>query len=173
MMVSKRIIEDSARQVRSPAEILARTNEALCDNNQAEMFVTVWLGMLEISSGKLTAANAGHEFPSIRRKDGRFELYKDRHGFVLGGLKEARYKEYTLQMAPGDKLFVYTDGVPEATAANGEMFGTDRMISALNTCADGGPEAILSGVRSAVDAFVGDAEQVDDLTMLCLEYHGS
>jgi sigma-B regulation protein RsbU (phosphoserine phosphatase) len=120
----------------------------------------------------MTAANAGHEFPAIRRKDGRFELYRDRHGFVLGGLKEARYKEYELHIIPGDKLFVYTDGVPEATAADGEMFGTDRMISALNTCADGSPEAILSGVRSAVDTFVGDAEQFDDLTMLCLEYCG-
>ena len=173
MMFSKRIIEDSARQVRSPAEILTRTNEALCDNNQAEMFVTVWLGILEISTGKLTAANAGHEFPAIRREDGRFELYKDRHGFVVGGMKGVRYQDYELQIHPGDKLFVYTDGVPEATAADGEMFGTDRMIAALNTCADGSPEAILSGVRSAVDAFVGDAEQFDDLTMLCLAYHES
>ena len=172
MMFSKRIIEDSARQVRSPAEILTRTNEALCDNNQAEMFVTVWLGILEISSGKLTASNAGHEFPAIRRKDGRFELYKDRHGFVLGGLKETKSREYELQISVGDKLFVYTDGVPEATAANGEMFGTDRMISALNTCADGSPREILSSVRRAVDAFVGDAEQFDDLTMLCMEYRG-
>ena len=172
MMFSKRIIEDSARQVRSPAEILARTNETLCDNNQAEMFVTVWLGILEISTGKLTAANAGHEFPAIQRENGRFELYKDRHGFVLGGLKEARYKEYELHITPGDKLFVYTDGVPEATAASGEMFGTDRMIAALNTCAEGSPEAILGAVRSAVDAFVGEAEQFDDLTMLCLEYRG-
>ena len=172
MMFSKRIIGDSAMQVHSPAEILARTNETLCNNNQAEMFVTVWLGVLEISTGKLTAANAGHEFPAIRRKDGLFELYKDKHGFVLGGLKEARYREYELQLFPGDKLFVYTDGVPEATAAGGNMFGTDRMISALNTRADGSPEAILDGVRNAVDAFVGDAEQFDDLTMMCLEYKG-
>ena len=172
MMLSKRIIEDSARQMRSPAEILARTNETLCDNNQAEMFVTVWLGVLEISSGKLAAANAGHEYPTIQRKDGRFELYRDRHGFVLGGLKEARYKEYELHMSPGDKLFVYTDGVPEATAVDGGMYGTDRMIAALNTCADGSPAKILESVRDSVDAFVGDAEQFDDLTMMCLEYRG-
>ena len=137
------------------------------------MFVTVWLGILEISTGKLTAANAGHEFPAVRRKGSRFEFYRDKHGFVLGGLKEARYQEYGLRMSPGDKLFVYTDGVPEATAADGKMFGTDRMISALNTCADGSPEAVLSGVRAAVNAFVGDAEPFDDLTMLCLEYHGA
>ncbi|MDO4867495.1 MAG: PP2C family protein-serine/threonine phosphatase [Clostridia bacterium] len=172
MMFSKRIIEDSARQVRSPAEILARANETICDNNQAEMFVTVWLGILEISSGKLTAANAGHEFPTIRRKNGRFELYKDRHCFVLGGLKEARYREYELHIAPGDMIFVYTDGVPEATDASGEMFGTDRMIAALNACAEGGPVKILEGVQESVNAFVGDAEQFDDLTMMCLEYRG-
>ena len=172
MMFSKRIIEDSATQVRSPAEILARTNKALCGNNQAEMFVTVWLGILEISTGQLTAANAGHEFPAFRMKDGRFELYKDKHGFVLGGLPDVRYQEYGLRISPGDKLFVYTDGVPEATAAGGEMFGTGRMISALNACADASPQEILSGVRRAVDSFVGDAEQFDDLTMLCLEYRG-
>ena len=172
MMFSKRIIEDSARQVHSPAEILAKTNEALCDSNQAEMFVTVWLGILEISTGKLTAANAGHEFPAIRRGNGCFELYKDRHGFVLGGMKGVRYRDYEIQMLPGDKLFVYTDGVPEATAADGEMFGTDRMIAALNTCADGSPANILAGVRNSVDAFVGNAEQFDDLTMMCMVYWG-
>ena len=91
---------------------------------------------------------------------------------MLGGLKEARYKEYGLQMSPGDKLFVYTDGVPEATAAGGEMFGTGRMIDALNACADGSPAEILESVRNSVDAFVGDAEQFDDLTMMCLEYRG-
>ena len=172
MMLSKRIIEDSARQVHSPAEILARTNEALCDNNQTQMFVTVWFGILEISSGKLTAANAGHEYPMFRKQDGRFELYKDRHGFVVGGMASVRYKDYEVQLLPGDKLFVYTDGVPEATAADGEMFGTDRMIAALNTCAEGSPAEILESVRKSVDAFVGDAEPFDDLTMMCLTYRG-
>ena len=172
MMLSKRILEDFARQENSANEILRKTNELLCDNNQAEMFVTVWLGILEISTGRLTAANAGHEYPSIRKKDGCFELYKDKHGFVIGGMEGVRYKEYALQLSPGDKLFVYTDGVPEATAAGGEMFGTERMLTALNSCADGSPEEILHGVKRAVDAFVGEAEQFDDLTMMCLEYKG-
>ena len=147
-------------------------SEALCDSNQMDMFVTAWLGILEISTGKLTAANAGHEFPAIRRKNGHFELYKDKHNFVLGGMEGVPYKEYDLHIAPGDKLFVYTDGVPEATAADGEMFWTERMILALNTCGDKSPEAILGGIRNAVDTFVGDAEQFDDLTMMCLEYRG-
>ena len=173
MMFSKRIIEDFAKIEHSVSEILRKTNEVLCDNNQAEMFVTVWLGILEISTGRLNAANAGHEYPAICKKDGSFELYKDKHGFVIGGMPGVRYKEYALQMEPGDKIFVYTDGVPEATAGSGEMFGAERMTAALNTCADGRPEVILRRVRSAVDDFVGDAEQFDDLTMMCLEYKGT
>ena len=173
MMFSKRIIEDYARQVRSPARILSMANEALCDNNQAGMFVTVWLGILEISTGKLTAANAGHEYPALRRQGGSFELYKDRHGFVLGGLEGFEYREYEIQMEPGDKLFVYTDGVPEATNASQELFGTERMIEALNARPDAGPMEVLNNIRRAVDGFVLGAEQFDDLTMLCLEYKGN
>ncbi|SDL13925.1 Serine phosphatase RsbU, regulator of sigma subunit [Sarcina sp. DSM 11001] len=172
MMLSKRILEDLARQERTPSTILEKANDLLCDNNQAEMFVTVWLGILEISTGKLTAANAGHEFPAICEKGGSFELYKDTHGFVVGGMEGVHYKGYDLQLNPGDKLFVYTDGVPEATDGSGEMFGTDHMITALRSCTDNTPEEILQGVKSAVDSFVGDAEQFDDLTMMCLEYKG-
>ena len=172
MMVAKRILEDSARLEHSVSEILEKTNVSLCESNQAEMFVTVWLGILEISTGRLTAANAGHEYPVIRKKDGIFELYKDKHGFVIGGMNGVHYREYIIRMEPGDKLFVYTDGVPEAIAVSGEMFGVERMVAALNSCGDGSPEEILRGVRSSVDAFVGDAEQFDDLTMLCLEYRG-
>ena len=172
MMLSKRILEDLARQEPTPSTILEKTNDLLCDNNQAEMFVTVWLGILEISTGKLTAANAGHEFPAICKKGGSFELYKDTHGFVVGGMEGVHYKGYDLQLNPGDKLFVYTDGVPEATDGSGEMFGTDRMIETLSSCTDNTPKEILQGVRNAVDSFVGDAEQFDDLTMMCLEYKG-
>ena len=172
MMFAKRIIEDFARMEHSVSEILEKTNELLCDNNQAEMFVTVWLGILEISTGRLTAANAGHEYPAIRKNGGSFLLYKDKHGFVIGGMEGVRYREYVLQMDPGDKLFIYTDGVPEATDGSEEMFGVERMTAALNSCADGSPHEILLGVRRAVDDFVGDAEQFDDLTMMCLEYKG-
>ena len=172
MMFAKRLLEDSARQELSPAEILRKTNETLCDNNQAEMFVTVWLGILELSSGTVTASNAGHEYPALCRKNVGFELYMDKHGLVLGAMKGIPYRNYQLQLSAGDKLFVYTDGVPEATCRSGEMFGTDRMVGALNTCADGTPEEILREVKTKVDAFVDAAEQFDDLTMLCLEYKG-
>ncbi|MBO4831784.1 MAG: SpoIIE family protein phosphatase, partial [Oscillospiraceae bacterium] len=172
MMVSKVILQSYGNMGQSAAEILTKTNEAICSNNQAEMFVTVWLGILEISTGKLTAANAGHEYPVLRKPGGGFELVKDKHGLVIGGMEGVRYREYELQMEPGSKLFLYTDGVPEATDADNNMFGADRMVAALNTDPEAAPEQILKNVRAAVDAFVKDAEQFDDLTMLCLEYHG-
>ena len=170
MMASKIILQSCAMLGKTPAEILTMTNQAICSNNQEEMFVTVWVGVLELSTGKLTAANAGHEYPVLKLPDGSFQLYKDKHGFVIGGMDGMKYKEYALQLEPGAKLFLYTDGVPEATDANNVLFGTDRMLEALNTARDKTPEEILRTVRGAVDSFVQDAEQFDDLTMLCLEY---
>ncbi len=173
MMISKVILQSCAMLGQSVSEILNKTNEALCSNNQVEMFVTVWLGILEISTGRITAANAGHEYPVLKRKDGRFEIFRDRHGFVVGGMPKMKYKEYEIQLNPGDKLFVYTDAVPEATNAGNELFGTDRMVDALNADPDASPEQVLQNVRKAVDDFVQDAEQFDDLTMMCLEYKGA
>ena len=136
-----------------------------------EMFVTVWLGILEISTGRIIASNAGHEYPVVCRKGGNFEVFKDKHGFVVGGYEGVKYKEYELDLQPGDKLFLYTDGVPEATDANKELFGTQRMLDALNSH-NGSPAEVLRGVLESVNEFVATAEQFDDLTMLCLEYKG-
>jgi sigma-B regulation protein RsbU (phosphoserine phosphatase) len=172
MMASKIILQSVAMLGGSPAEILTRTNEAICSNNQAEMFVTAWVGILELSTGKLTAANAGHEYPALKRADGSFELFKDKHGLVIGAMPDIRYREYELQLEPGDKLFVYTDGVPEASDAENKMFGTQRMLDALNGAPEASPEQLLRQVRRAVDEFVKDAQQFDDLTMLCVEYKG-
>ena len=172
MMASKIILQSIAMMGYSPAEVLRRTNNAICSNNEAGMFVTVWLGILELSTGKLTAANAGHEYPAVRQPDGAFELYKDRHGFVIGGMEGVNYREYEIRLQPGSKLFVYTDGVPEATSAEKELYGTERMIAALNKDPEACPQEILHNVRAGVDEFVKDAEQFDDLTMLCVEYKG-
>ncbi len=172
MMACKIILQSVAMLGRSPGEILTKTNEAICSSNEAQMFVTVWLGILEISTGKLTAANAGHEYPVLKKPGGRFELFKDKHGFVLGGMDGMVYREYELQLEPGSKLFLYTDGVPEANDADNRLFGTERMLGALNGDPDAVPEQILKNVRGAADAFVKDAEQFDDLTMLCMEYRG-
>ena len=173
MMASKIILSNNAKMGKSPAQILTDTNAAICANNKEEMFVTVWLGIFELSTGKLTAANAGHEYPVLMQTDRCFELYKDKHGFVIGGMDGIRYKEYEIQLKPGSKLFLYTDGVPEATNADGELFGTERMLEALNSDSSAKPEQILKNVRAAVDGFVKEAEQFDDLTMLCMEYRGN
>ena len=172
MMASKIILQSVAMMGYSPAEILKRTNEAICSSNEAQMFVTVWLGILELSTGKMTCANAGHEYPALMSPGGAFEIFKDKHGFVVGGMQGARYREYTLQLEPGAKLFVYTDGVPEATNDKKEPFGTERMIQALNAASEASPQEALKNVRAAVDGFVGAAEQFDDLTMVCVEYLG-
>ncbi len=170
MMASKIILDNNAMMGKTPAQILADTNAAICFNNREEMFVTVWIGILELSTGKLTAANAGHEYPVLRQPDGKFELFKDKHGFVIGGMDGMKYKDYELILEPGARVFLYTDGVPEATNAENALFGTERMIDALNRKLDAAPDEILKSVRAAVDDFVKDAEQFDDLTMLCLEY---
>ena len=172
MMASRIILANNAMMGRSPAEILYSANMAICDKNPEEMFVTVWLGILELSTGRLTAANAGHEYPVLKTPGGVYEPFRDKHGFVLGGMPGMRYKEYELMLEPGAKLFVYTDGVPEATSAELELFGMERMLSALNQKPDAAPEQTLANVRAAVDGFVRGAEQFDDLTMLCLEYRG-
>ena len=172
MMASKILLQNNAMTGKKPAEILTDVNAAICANNREQMFVTVWLGILELSTGRLTAANAGHEYPVLMRAGESFELYKDKHGFVIGGMEGVKYRQYELQINPGDKLFLYTDGVPEATDANGELFGTGRMIAALNERKDDSPMKVLEGVRRAVGDFVKESEQFDDLTMLCLVYRG-
>ena len=156
----------------SPAEILQDTNEAICRHNTEEMFITVWLGILDLSTGILTAANAGHEYPIIMQGGGRFEKLKDKHGFVVGGMEDIKYTNYEIQLTPGAKIFVHTDGLTEATNKETEMFGEDRVISSLNADRSLSPEQTLKKVMADVDDFVKDAEQFDDLTMLCLEYRG-
>jgi serine phosphatase RsbU (regulator of sigma subunit) len=172
MMNVKLMLKSYAQGGVAPSEALEWANKEICENNQAEMFVTVWLGILEISSGKLVAANAGHEYPVIGHPDTGFELVKDKHGLVIGGMEGMEYQDYELQLAPGDRLFVYTDGVPEATNSKNEMFGTDRMLDALNAGRDVSPEEMLENVYKAVGEFVGEAEKFDDLTMLGMAYHG-
>ena len=170
MMVTKSIIKSFAMMGLSPAEILEKTNETICSDNSADMFVTAWIGILEISTGRLTASNAGHEYPVLKHRGGSFELYKDKHGFVLGGMEGMKYTDYELQMGSGSKLFVHTDGVPEATASSMEMFGAERMMKALNSDPDADTETVLGIMKQRIVDFVAEAEQFDDITMLCLEY---
>ena len=173
MMITKAILKNNAHIGKTPAEILELTNDTIYANNRMEMFVTIWLGILEISSGKLIAANAGHEYPAVYVKaDGKFDLYNDPHGFIIGGMDEVQYKNYELKLNPGDKLFVYTDGVMEAKNDQGEQYGKVRVIDTLNSVNDQGPEEIIGTVYDSLYNFMGESEQFDDITMLCLEYLG-
>lgn len=169
MVITKTLIKNQMMMGgASPKAVLEAVNNQLCENNKAEMFVTVWLAVYEISTGKVNAANAGHEYPAIRRKGGSFELFKDPHGFVVAGMENTRYKEYEFELHAGDMLFVYTDGVPEATDAGQTLFGTERMLEALNKKKDTEPKKLVEGLKNEIDRFVGDAMQFDDITMLSL-----
>ncbi len=169
MMVTNILISDRTMMGGTPGEILSFVNENICARNRADMFVTVWLGILEISTGKLTASNAGHENPVIYRRGKHFEVFKDPHGFVIGGLEGMRYKDYEIRLNKGDKLFLYTDGLPEATDSDQKLYTVERMAKKLNLYQDGSPQEIIEGMQISVNDFVGDAPQFDDLTMLCIE----
>ncbi len=173
MTVSKTLLKGRMLEMGSPKEILETVNNMLCENNEEGMFVTIWIGILEISTGKLTAANAGHEYPAVRKADGEFTLLKDKHGMVAGLAEDIEYTEYELTLDKGDTIFVYTDGVPEATRADNEMFGLERMVDALNKDADASPEVLLANIMHDVGEFVAGAPSFDDLTMLCVKYHGT
>ncbi len=171
MMVSKTILKSNALLGISPSEILANVNQTICSNNPQEMFVTVWIGILELSTGIVTAANAGHEYPMIL-KNGESSMMKDKHGLVLGAMDGVPYQEYTFKMDPGDILYVYTDGIPEAIDPQEKMFTTDRIVEALNQKPNDTPQECMANVRSALDKFVQGEDAFDDQTMLCIVYHG-
>jgi sigma-B regulation protein RsbU (phosphoserine phosphatase) len=136
------------------------------------MFVTIWLGILDLKTGVITACNAGHEEPAIRGEDGVFRLYQDPHGFVVGGRKRSKYMDYEIKLNPGDTIFVYTDGVTEAADKDQTFYEEFRMIEALNTPGMTGPDEIIAGMKQNITDFANGAEQADDLTMLCLLYRG-
>ena len=170
MVIAKTLIKNRALLGESPAQILENVNNQLCDGNEAELFVTVWLAVIDLSTGKGLAANAGHEHPVIRRRDGKYELVVYRHSPAVATMEGVRFREHEFELAPGDRLFVYTDGVPEATNANNELFGNDRMLDALNENPDATPKELLETVRRRIDEFVGEAPQFDDITMLGFNY---
>ncbi len=172
MVIAKTLIKNQAQQGKSPSEILFNVNNQLCEGNEAEMFVTVWLAIIEISTGRGVAANAGHEHPAIRRAGGRYELVVYRHAPAVAAMEGIRFREHEFELHPGDSLFVYTDGVPEATDAHNELFGPERTLEALNRDPEADPQALLGNVREAIDGFVGEADQFDDITMLGFHYTG-
>ena len=153
----------------TPSEIMAFVNDNICEHNGENMFITIWLGILEISTGRLTFVNAGHEDMAVYRNGGEFELYKTKHNIAVGIQSGMVYQDFEMQLGKGDRIFIYTDGVPEATDPYDTLFNTDRMISALNERKDGSPQEFLKIVYTRVKEFVGDRTQFDDLTMVGLE----
>lgn len=168
MMASKLLLDNSIASGKTPGQVLAEVNRQLCEKNLENMFVTVWLGVLDLETGDMVTANAGHEYPLLCRKDGSFEVVKDKHGFVLGGMEGMRYRETMLHLEPGDVLFVYTDGVPEANNPREKQFGMEDTICSLNANKDRSMEELLAAVKGDIDSFAEGAPQFDDTTMLAL-----
>ena len=172
MMASKILIKNTVMTGKNPAEVLRVVNNQICGNNQEEMFVTVWLGVLNLDDGVLISANAGHEYPIVKCPGGDFELIKTKHSFVVGGVQGVRYMESEWKLEPGSKLFVYTDGVTEANNQAEELYGLERFLSVLNKHQDVSPKALLEAVEADVEQFAQNQPQFDDLTMLCIHYRG-
>ena len=172
MMRSKTIIKSYAESGMSVEEVFTLANEKLCEGNDAGMFVTAWMGILNIRNGKVLFANAGHNHPLVKHSDGTFEYLKSRAGFVLAGMEGVRYRKNELVLEPGDAIYLYTDGVTEATDLNEELYGEDRLHSILEKYKDETMEVICSEIKKDVDLFADEAPQFDDITMLALKFKG-
>ena len=172
MMVTRMLIKSRLQSGESVAEALTNVNRQLCENNELGYFVTVWLAVLEISTGKGVAVNAGHEHPVLRRSGGKYELILYRHSLAVAAMDGVRFRQHEFQLCPGDSFFVYTDGVTEATNGEHELFGTDRMLEALNKEPDAEPDQLLKNVMDDIHRFMDGEDQFDDITMMCLKYNG-
>ncbi|MBQ6151556.1 MAG: SpoIIE family protein phosphatase [Mogibacterium sp.] len=172
MMRSKTAIRGLAESGSEPEEIFYRVNNELCEGNELNMFVTVWMGILDLNTGDMRCLNAGHEYPAVMRNNGDYEVFRDKHHLPLGAMKDMKYTGYDMHLDPGDCLYVYTDGIPDAINVNEEEYGLERLLNALNTYKDASMEGLLQGVKADQDAFVGEADQFDDITMLGFRYNG-
>ena len=172
MMRSKTAIRGLAESGSEPEEIFYRVNNELCEGNELNMFVTVWMGILDLNTGDMRCLNAGHEYPAVMKNNGDYEVFRDKHHLPLGAIKDMKYTGYDMHLDPGDCLYVYTDGIPDAINVNEEEYGLKRLLNALNTYKDASMEGLLQGVKADQDAFVGEADQFDDITMLGFRYNG-
>ena len=171
MMRAKMTIKSLAESGADVHVILSEANEKLCERNEAGMFVTAWLGIVDLKTGVLSYANAGHNPPLLRRRQERFDFIKTRPNFILAGMDGVAYRKNEIQLWPGDELFLYTDGVTEATNLNSELFGEARLRDTLNRISDDSVESGCRMVKREIDRFVGNAEQFDDITMLAVRFH--
>lgn len=172
MVIGKTLIKDHTQPDVSLGEVFSKVNNMLCDSNSEGLFITAFEGVLDLKTGEFRYVNAGHEPPYICKQGESYEPYKIRPGFVLAGMEDLRYREGQLQLSAGNRIFLYTDGVTEATNGNNELYGFERLHHILNENTEADPEVVLGAVKQDVDRFVGEAPQFDDITMLCLEYRG-
>lgn len=170
MVIGKTLIKDHTQPGADLGTVFSEVNDILCTSNSEGMFITAFEGVLDLVTGEFRFVNAGHEIPFISRAGGAFEPHKIRAGFVLAGMEGLRYRAGVMELMPGDKLFQYTDGVTEATSAEKELYGMERLQNVLASVSDKAPQEILPAVKADIDCFVGTAPQFDDITMLCLEY---
>ena len=170
MMTAKTIIKDLAESGMAVNEIFTKANEKLCENNESGMFVTAWMGILDLTTGKVQFANAGHNPPVLKHADGSFDYLKTRTGFILAGMEGIRYRAGEITLSPGDRLFLYTDGVTEATNTENQLYGEDRLLTFLNANVSAEATELLPALKADIDEFVGEAPQFDDITMLMLDY---
>ncbi len=171
MVIAKTLIKDRAQLGLSPEGVFEKVNNLLSQSNDEGLFVTAWMGIVEISSGTLTCVNAGHNPPLLAHGGKGFEYLKTRSGFVLAGLEGSRYRPFTITLESGDTLFLYTDGVTEATDSKNELYGEERLKDALNRNISLKPEKLVNSIKADVDGFVKDAAQFDDITVLAFSYH--
>ena len=172
MVIAKTLIKNYTQMDMEPSEVFTTVNHLLCDGNDAGLFVTAWMGVLEIETGKLTYVNAGHNPPLIKRAGGNFEYLRERTGFVLAGMDGIKYRQNTFDLHPGDRVFLYTDGVTESTNEHEELYGEERLQHFLNNHETGNTEEILDALRKDLRDFSNEAPQFDDITMLLLDYKG-
>lgn len=170
MVISKTLIKTHAQLGKSPEEVFTTVNNQLYEGNSESMFVTAWMGVLEISTGKFTYTNAGHNLPLIKHVDEDYDWLKSESGFVLAGIEDMEYHQNEITLKQGDRVYLYTDGVTEAMNVNDELFGDSRLLKIINSEKNLIITEILSNVKEKIDSFAGDVEQSDDITMLMLEY---
>lgn len=172
MMQAKTLLKSYAESGMSVEQVFTAANSTLCEGNEAGMFITAWMGFLNVRTGRLSFANAGHNPPLLRQAGGSFAYLKTRPGLVLAGMEGMRYRKNELQLHRGDRLYLYTDGITEAMDINNRLYGDERLLAVLNIHAEADAQTVCRAVKSDVDAFAGEAEQFDDITMLCITYNG-
>ena len=171
MMTAKTLIKGFAEMGLEVNEVFTQSNAKLCEGNEADMFVTAWMGILDLKTGVLSYANAGHNPPALRSRDGDYAFVRSRPNLILAGMDGVQYRKHELQLRPGDELYLYTDGVTEAQNLSNELFGEQRLLSSLNEAKGMSVEEICKKVKADVDIFAGAADQFDDITMLSIKWN--